>query len=79
MYKTFLELTTGEEIELHVEYDYQPYEPPTWTYPGAVERVDFYQAHVIYPNGIKAEVCLLNEEEMEEEILNAIIDKDWGI
>ena len=79
MYKTILELATGKEIELHVKYDYQPLEMPTLEYPGTEERVDYYEAHVIYPDGTKAEVCILNEEEMEEEILDAIIYKDWGL
>ena len=31
----------GEEIDIQIEFDYQPYEPMTRHYPGCSEVVDF--------------------------------------
>lgn len=59
----------GEEIELHVEGYYNPYEAPTYTYPGVTESYEIEEVTVVETG---AEVCLLDEDDIECEILDKI-------
>jgi len=56
-----------EEIEIEVEFDYEPDEAMTRDYPGATASADIYEVRRT-DNGV--EICLLpNEKERIEEIL----------
>ena len=68
MFKTTLDLG-WEEIEIEVDYDYQPHEDSTRHYPGCSEEVDITEVTV---KG--SEICLLPKvkERVEEEILEWI-------
>jgi hypothetical protein len=62
-----------EEFDLFVQFDYQPYERSTSTYPGASEAVEYYDCT---RDGSYGDICLLGDthEYIEEAILEAIHD-----
>ncbi len=68
-----LDLDNGhEEIEIDVEYDYNPYENSTLEYPGCSESVEICEVRLV--DG--SEICLLDgvSGRLEEIILDNIHD-----
>jgi hypothetical protein len=66
-----------QEFEIDVEFDYQPYEPATWSewdggYPGCSEGVDICLVTMVDTG---SEICLLNEDEVEEQVLDEIHER----
>lgn len=64
-----------EELEIEVDFDYEPYEPMTRHYPGAPEAVIINAIYVVTDEGL-SEICLIPnrvvEEQLENDILNEI-------
>ena len=77
MYKTYLD-NGYDEVEVEVEFDYQPYEPSSWGfnggYPGCDEAVDICEVKVVET---QAELCLLKnaEYQMREEVMDFVHDE----
>lgn len=70
MYKVSISDYFGNDIEIEVDGDYQPYENQTWTYPGCSEQFDIGEAYVIETG---AEICFIGDTEMD--IQEQILDK----
>ena len=67
MYTTTLD-NGYDEVEVEINFDYQPYEAMTRHYPGCSECVMIEEVKVIETN---AELCLLKgvEEQLSEQVL----------
>jgi len=78
-----LDLDNGyNEYEIEVDYDYEPYEPSTWTYPGCSEAVYINAVKLVSdePNKEGSEICLLPgvEDSLAETILDILYhEKDY--
>jgi hypothetical protein len=62
MYKTHIE-NVGEEIEIEVDYDYQPYEDMTRHYPGCNEDAEITS---IIMTDTGAEIDIIDDDLLEE-------------
>ena len=58
-----------QEFEIEVDFDYQPYERATLYYPGCSESVEINEVRIIETG---SEICLLDETEMNERILDKV-------
>lgn len=75
MYKTTIE-NCDIEIDIGIEFDYQPYEPMERHYPGCPESVEINYVSLLDENGKEvSEICLLNESEFEETILEWVAEE----
>lgn len=71
MYTTYIE-NVDEEIEIEIEFDYQPYEPMTRHYPGCNEDIEFCGFTVVDTG---AEIEIIDEnllDDLKVEILEWI-------
>jgi len=60
-----------EDLEINVEFDYEPFEPMTRHYPGNIEGVEVYHLITIANTDIK--LCLLPEG--EDILADAILER----
>lgn len=70
-----------EEFEVDVEFDYQPYEPATWSewsggYPGCEESVEVTE---IRRRDNNSEIFLLDDTELDEFILERIFEEQQAL
>lgn len=63
-----------EELEVEIDFDYEPYEPMTRHYPGSPEGVIINAIYVVTDEGL-SEICLIPNRIVEEQLENAILEE----
>ena len=74
-YDTTIELENGDEIEVEVDFDFQPAESMTQYYPGCDAQVDINYVENV-ENKEEVELTKEDEELMEERIMDWIDSYD---